>query len=413
METVVSVQRLKRFPAIVWAMIIGNFFIRGTYYMVWPFLSVILFKKFNLSAAEVGLVLTATTVFSVILGVYAGNLSDRFGRKALMYLATIIGVGAFALLSIADTLPLFITAVFFSTLPRTLWDSPSKALMADVMPGPKDRELAFQAIYFAVNVGAALGPLLGIWAGLTGQQSSFMLTAYAYLGMIITLFMVFKSTAKSQPKQQKSEHNFRQTLQLLATDHVFLVLILANILIMFVYAHGDSSLIQYLTRAGAPDLVGLISSMIILNALTIVTLQFPLLKLMEKLVVQQRLYIGVVLLSLSQLLMAFNPVDNYTGWLVAIFILSVSEAILFANMNIQIDQLAPAHLRGSYFGAASLYSLGFAFAPLIGGIVLDTLGGPALFLIAFGLCLLVVAMYLVSKRLNRPDFTTDETVEMN
>jgi MFS family permease len=78
-------------------MIIGNFFIRGTYYMVWPFLSVILFKKFNLSAAQVGLVLTATTVFSVILGVYAGNLSDRFGRKALMYLSAIIGVGAFIL----------------------------------------------------------------------------------------------------------------------------------------------------------------------------------------------------------------------------------------------------------------------------------------------------------------------------
>ncbi len=43
--------------------------------------------------------------------------------------------------------------------------------------------------------------------------------------------------------------------------------------------------------------------------------------------------------------------------------------------------------------------------------MLNTLGGPALFLIAFGLCLLVVAMYLVSKRLTRPDFATLEAVE--
>ena len=51
-------------------------------------------------------------------------------------------------------------------------------------------------------------------------------------------------------------------------------------------------------------------------------------------------------------------------------------------MNVHIDRLAPAHLRGAYFGAASFYSLGFALAPLIGGFVLDQFGGFWLFMMA-------------------------------
>ncbi|MFT4927873.1 MAG: MFS family permease [Phenylobacterium sp.] len=408
MESVVSISRLKQLPMFIWVMMVGNFFVRGTYYMVWPFLSVILIQKYNLSAAMVGLILTGTTVASIVLGVYAGNLSDRIGRKSLMYLAAVIGVGAFMLLSVADSLVVFVTAVFLATLPRSLWDSPSKAMMADALPDGKDRELALQGLYFMTNAGAALGPLFGIWAGLTGQQSSFILTAYAYIGLIIALILVFKQSSRSQPKQQKSEQNFAQTLRLLATDQVFLVLIIANILIMFIYAQGDTSLIQYLTRANAPDLVSLIASMIILNSVVIVTCQFPLLKLLENFPVKQRIYIGIGLLAISQLVYAFNPVDYYTGWLIATFVLSVAEAILFPNMNVQLDQLAPAHLRGSYFGAASLYSLGFGFAPLIGGIVLDTLGGPALFIMGLILCLLVGALYLATGRLKRPDFTVEQ-----
>lgn len=404
MESVVSVSRLKQLPVVIWVMMLGNFFVRGSYYMVWPFLSVILYKQYHLSAAQIGLILTSTTVVSIALGFYAGNLSDRFGRKLIMMLAGGIGIGAFALLSVADSLGIFIIAIFFATLPRTLWDSPSKALMADALPDVKDRELAFQGLYFMTNAGAALGPLFGIWAGLTGQQSSFIFTAYAYVALIIALLVVFKQSSQSSPKQQKSTANFRETLRLLASDQVFLVLIVANILMMFIYAQGDSSLIQYLTRANAPDLISLISSMIILNSVVIVCFQFPLLKLLEHLAVKQRIYIGIALLAVSQLVYAFNPVDYFAGWLVATFILSLGEAILFPSMNLQLDQLAPAHLRGSYFGAASLYSLGFAFAPLIGGIVLDSLGGPALFILGLMLCLLVAGLYLLTGRLKRPDF---------
>jgi hypothetical protein len=44
-------------------------------------------------------------------------------------------------------------------------------------------------------------------------------------------------------------------------------------------------------------------------------------------------------------------------------------------------------------------------SPLIGGLVLDWLGGPALYFGSFLLCILVVCCYRISGGLRRPDFS--------
>ena len=106
--------------------------------------------------------------------------------------------------------------------------------------------------------------------------------------------------------------------------------------------------------------------------------------------------------------MALNPVDLYWGWIGAVVIMSLAEAILFPSMNVHIDRIAPNHLRGAYFGATTFYSLGFAFAPLGGGILLDHLSGSWLFFISAILCLAVIYLYSILNKLPRDKITTIE-----
>ena len=74
-------------------------------------------------------------------------------------------------------------------------------------------------------------------------------------------------------------------------------MILANILIMFVYAHINTSLFQYLARSDIKDLVTLISTIVIINSSIIVCFQFVLLKLMENITIQSRINLGILLLA--------------------------------------------------------------------------------------------------------------------
>lgn len=401
---------LRSFPPLVWIILIGSFFSRGTYFMVWPFLAILLFEKFHLGAAEIGLILSASAVGAAVLGFFTGALSDRYGRRNMLLLGCIVSIFSFALLAVTQTLVGFICAMTLCAIGRAVWEPPASALIGDLIDDQASRELALQFRYFLINVGAALGPIVGVWAGLSAQQSTFGLTSLSYLLLALAFVWGFARTESGRlaSKQRDAGVSLGNTLSVLRRDQVFLVVIIANILTLFIYAHMDSSLVQYLTRTEAPGLVELISSMIFVNASTIVLLQFPIMKLMGPLAINTRIVIGLGILSISQIWYALNPVDWFWGWLGATFILSLAEAILFPTMSIQIDRLAPSHLRGTYFGASSFYAIGWSMAPLIGGVIIQWWSGPALYGLLVALCGVVFVLYRLTEYLSRPEWPEPE-----
>jgi MFS family permease len=425
MSGVVSVDRFKQFPPLMWILLFGSFITRGSYYMVWPFLAVILYEKFALSATEVGLILSSAAVISVLVSFVGSALSDRIGRHQLMYASGILYIISFSLLAQVDSITGYSLVITLCSIATALWRPLTSALIGDIIDDKATRELAMQSLYFVVNVGCAVGPMLGLWMGLTGEQSSFYITAGAFAFLLMLLWWGFHQHKKLTDKnanelvQQAGEdkaadsieiedkakvNSGNQILKVLISDKLLQCLIFANILCMFIYAQMDSSLIQYLTRAKVPDLLELISAMIFTNALVIISTQFLLLRLMSSLSLVARIQVGLVLLMCSQIWLAINPLTLFWGWIGAIVVMSLAETILFPTMNVHIDRLAPNHLRGAYFGAASFYEFGYAIAPLGGGIILDQLGGSWLFLIAAGLTLIVIYLYSILDKMPRPDF---------
>ncbi|MDO6677685.1 MULTISPECIES: MFS transporter [unclassified Shewanella] len=416
MQSDVSIARVKQFPLLMWILLFGSFITRGSYYMVWPFLAIILYDRFALSATEVGLILSSAALVSVFTSFIGSALSDRIGRHKLMYMTGVLYIISFSLLAQVDSVNGYVVVMTLCSIATSIWRPLTSAVIGDIIHDKQTRELAMQSWYFIVNVGCAVGPMLGIWLGLTGEQSSFYITAGAFVVLLIMLYWGFshqsnidsaKNTADKEAHSGVTKPVAKETRQqifaILKQDKLFQCLILANTLCMFIYAQMDSSLIQYLTRAQAPQLLTLISSIIFTNALVIISTQFILLKLMAKYSLIQRIQFGLILLMCSQVWLALNPVDIFWGWIGAVVVMSLAETILFPTMNVHIDRLAPQHLRGAYFGAASFSEIGFAMAPLGGGIILDLLGGPWLFMIGAVLCVVVINLYRILTRLSRPN----------
>ncbi|MGI2260433.1 MFS transporter [Shewanella sp. GXUN23E] len=419
MQSDISLARVKQFPRLMWILLFGSFFTRGSFYMVWPFLAVILYERFGLSATEVGLILSSAALVSVLISFIGSALSDRVGRQKMMYATGVLYIVSFSLLAEADSVAGFALVITLCSIATSLWRPLASALIGDIIPESQTRELAMQSLYFIVNAGCAVGPIAGVWLGLTGEQSSFYITTVAFGFLLILLWWGFRSQDVRQ-QQAPSTHasaedgtgttpvsGMRHTLRVMARDRLLQCLILANVICMFIFGQMDGSLIQYLSREQVPNVLELIASMIFANAMVIISCQFLLLKLMSQWSLVKRIQLALILLMLSQLWMGLNPVNLFWGWIGAVIVMSLAEAVLFPTMNVHIDRIAPAHLRGAYFGASSFYEFGFALAPLGGGIVLDLFNGSWLFLTCALLTLLVMLLYSQLETLSRPDFATN------
>lgn len=398
-----ALQQLRAFPMLIWVILIGTFFGRGTYFMVWPFLAVILYEKFAMSASEIGLILSISAGLANFIGFYVGSLSDRLGRKSVLFWGCAVSALAFMVIAVASQPITYVAGIVMASAGRTLLEPTSKAAIGDWLSSAEQREFALQLRYFMINAGAAIGPFVGVWMGLTAQQETFSIASATYLFYFLFLILGYRRPNAQAEVQSRTNMSFRNILSVLRRDQVFLLLTLANALLMFVYGHMDSSLVQYLARLQVPELVSLFSSLILINALVIVVFQFPILRLMSRFSITKRIYIGVAVLAVSQAMLAFVPGEWTWGWRAAIFVLSLGEVILFPTLSIQVDRMAPAHLRGSYFGAAAFSGFGVALSPVFGGLMLDLASGRWLYLSCILICLIVVSLYWLSAFAKRPD----------
>ena len=197
-----------------------------------------------------------------------------------MYASGILYIISFSILAEVDSIAGYSLVITLCSIATALWRPLTSALIGDIIKDKGTRELAMQSLYFVVNVGCAVGPMLGLWLGLTGEQSSFYITAAAFAFLLVLLWWGFHQHSKLenekslQANQRAADsldnkknsistetHNQNKTqtkitaksgasnqiLKVLMADKLLQCLIFANILCMFIYAQMDSSLIQYLT----------------------------------------------------------------------------------------------------------------------------------------------------------------------
>ena len=391
--------RLPPFPLLVWLLLAGTLLTRTAFFIVWPFVAIILQRRFQLAPSEIGVILGSAALSSSVTGFYLGNLSDRFGRRNLMIAGCAGSVAAFLLLATADTVVLYTLGAILVGICRSAIESPGSALMSESIPGQPLRELAFHARYFLANIGASLGPLMGFAFGLATQQDTFFVTALAYTVFGFVLGHGFRHAPRNIAAHAKERARFSRVVRILNNDPRFLMVILATFLTYVAYAQVESTLVQYLNLNGRGKGIALATAVIATNGMTIILFQFPLLRLLRKYDLHVRIQAGMALFVAGFVAYSVLPIGSYAGWIGATWVLSMGEAILFPTLNLQADRMAPGHLKGSYFGAIALGNLGFAAGPLLGGLMLQYLGGPVTFVLTALVTLLGGASYWQSSRM--------------
>ena len=391
---------LKSFPATVHALLFFTLVIRFSYFMAWPFIAVIMTQNYHMSPIAIGVAMTSSALFSVVLGMYGGQISDRLGRRVILLLGCGFSALGYSLLAQAAGMRLFIIGLMIIGVSFAWVDPPLRALMSDLLVDRRRRALALQMRYYLINVAAVFGPLVGIAFGLTSQKGTFLITGLTYIPFFIYVLLFIP--AGKLVKEQDGDGvtvKLHQVIGIIARDNIYIAGLLCSILCSVVFIHYEAILPQYLLLLNGDAAIKLITLILVTNACTVLVFQTFIMRFLATVSLPKRILLGGFIFALSQICFFSTRSTEIWLWLTVTSVFSVGEAILMPNLNILLDQLAPPEHRGAYLGASMLSTLGIAVGPLIGGIMLAMTGAGVFICTALLSLLLCAIIYAYRNRM--------------
>ncbi|UZH01149.1 MFS transporter (plasmid) [Pantoea anthophila] len=387
------IQTLKSFPATVHALLFFTLVIRFSYFMAWPFISVIMAQHYHMSPITIGVAMTSSALFSVVLGMYGGQISDRLGRRVILLMGCGFSALGYIILAQAAGIGLFFIGLMIIGISFAWVDPPLRALMSDLLVDRRRRALALQMRYYLINVAAVFGPLTGIAFGLTSQKGTFLITSLSYIPFFVYVLLFVPAGKLLKASQAASEVSLKlhQVVRIIARDKIYIAALLCSILCSIVFIHYEAILPQYLLLLDGDAAIKLVTLILVTNACTVLLFQTFIMRFLAPVSLPKRILLGGLIFALSQICFFCTRSTEIWLWLTVTCVFSVGEAILMPNLNILLDQLAPAAHRGAYLGASMLSSLGISVGPLIGGVMLATTGA-GVFICTALLSLLICAI---------------------
>ncbi|MGX6445702.1 MDR family MFS transporter [Neobacillus sp. K501] len=382
--------KLNSIHPVGWNIIIGTLFARLASSMSMPFLAIYLTVTKGISPAMTGIILAVSALVGVFFSYIGGNLSDQYGRKWIMMGSIIVWIFVFVGFAFADHVAWFFILNALNGVCKSFFEPTSRALLSD-MTKQENKLLIFNLRYAAINVGVAIGPLIGLQLGSAKSTLPFLIAAFVYLLYTISLLVQFRKYDLGDTIAiQKERVTMKQSIQVLGKDTVFLLALIGIILGNAGYSQFSSTLSQYFANAPAfKEGVKLFSHVLVLNAITVLLVQYPVTRIGKKYSPIVSIMFGTVTVSLG--LLGFGMLKSVPLLFACAVLFTIGEVLMFSMTDLFIDQIAAPHLKGTYFGAMGFSGFGGVIGPWLGGLLLGYYGyasGAVVFSYLAALCAL-------------------------
>ena len=320
-----------------------------------PFLAVYLFKVRYVPLSEIGLVYLASGIIGLASQMIGGRLTDSIGPKKVMltaYLSSLlfsIMLGYLVLIQANVAMFFFIYPAF--SLFRGISQPATSSIIAEQRAS--NVRTGFSLLSIGGNLGFAIGPALGgIFATIYSYSSVFAISATSSMAVLLISSIWITGGIRNSSEGSVSgktrlmlswEHDRNIILFLCLTFCLFLAVgyeIVPLSLYSSDFLHLSDNLIGYLFAT---------------NGLTIVILQLPLTKLIEKSKMLVRPLVISSLFTTASFLIA-SVSTNFVDLEVMMFVITLGEIFLSVPAQTIIALFSRSGNRGTYQGYYSAAS---------------------------------------------------------
>ena len=374
-------------------MLLGTFLSRFGYYMIWPYIAIILHSKFNISISNIGVVFFLSNITSNILSLYAGFISDKVGRIFVIRYGVLLSLAGYSTFFFPD-IYLWIFGIALLSLGKYSVESCSKALIGDLIKNDEQKEKIHYFRYYISNIGTVIGPLVG--ASLTVTHTNIVITLTV---LIYSLYFSLLFSINNYTLETKNSGSVLSSFRQLILDYNYKVFFICNFLIIFLYSFFDVTLSQYVNLTSPNKASMIIGYLYFTNAIVIILFQNLILKTFKSFDYKSKIIVGVMLMSFSMLTFMISKSSLILPMCLSATIYTIGEALAMPTINIAIDHLTPDGKKGLAYSSSNLANIGGAVSPLFGGFALQYLGNAGMFLSFFSIGLIIAI--LIKLGLNR------------
>lgn len=384
-------------------LVIGSGLVTTARAMTLTFLAIKLQQNFGLSAAMIGVLLGSGPLAGAVVAPVIGSLSDNVGRKTILTLTLCSMAGALIGMGIAETVLAFCLAQLVSAVAIAVYEPVSRALMSDVCP-EAERLKFFSWRYSAMNAGFAIGPLIGIAAG-AASSMLFLIAgaAYAAFALAVRLIRVPQSPL-NQAYYDAQSTSVLKSLRAAINDRRLAFFVAGGTLLLAVHGQWSVTLAPYLST-NVEGGVQIFAYLVSINGFVVLFGNPLARRFINRFGARNSLTIGCLLFLIGEL--AFIGSAGLLTFAAAMVIFTIGEILVVPSEYMLIDNISNDRNRGSYFGAHTIATVGNFIGPAFGGIVLSTLGGPAMFLVYATFAAASAALFYAGSRMPPPKIIDD------
>ena len=364
--------------------------------MVIPFLSLYLIKSLKFSLSDVGWVMSAFGLGSVVGSWLGGKLTDKIGYYKVMVFSLVSTGVLFIALQFLNTFESFCFGIFLVMLVADSF-RPAMFVALSAYSKPENKTRSVTLIRLAINLGFSAGPAIGgVIITTISYGGLFWVDGITCIAATLVLINVLN------PKKSKTLDDVKtENPKSAYADKAFLIFLVAMMLFGIVFLQYFSTMPLYykdvhqLTELDIGILLGM-------NGFIIFVFEMPLIKWLEnsRFTKTGLMLFGAILTGLSFIIL------NFTTWsgilIIGMLLMTFGEMIAFPFSNAFAMDRAQKGNQGEYM---ALYSIAFSIAHIFGhnaGMrLVDKLGFDNTWYIVTvlaGLC--VFLLFILSEYLN-------------
>ena len=377
-------------PKSVWMLVIGMALnITGSSFL-WPLNTIYMKEELDKSLTIAGIVLMINSFGMVVGNLLGGSLFDKLGGYRTILTGTAVCLVSTTMLNFFHGWPWYAVWLVMLGFGGGMIVPAIYAMAGAVWPNGGRQ--TFNAIYLAQNIGVALGAALG---GFVAELSfNYIFIANLLMYVLFAIVAVTQFNLEYSVKMHKPDNLELENKDQKRRFKALILLCIMFSICWIAYIQWESTIASFTQDIDISmsqySILWTVNGIMILVAQPLIS---PVIRILKG-NIKKQMIVGIIIFMVSCLVTSFA--EQFSVFLIGMIILTFGEMFVWPAVPTIANFLAPDGKQGQYQGFVnSASTVGKAFGPLIGGILVDAFNMSTMFigmivLLSIALCFLAV-----------------------